>query len=94
MKFSVVSKVLLRLPGDSLRECGTDRKRGFAFGENWRRFLRKLDDDRIERAKRSLQTMLAVDTLAGKTFVDAGSGSGLFSLAARQLGLKQANVDG
>ena len=65
----------------------------FAFGENWSRFLRTLDDDRIERAKRSLQDMLGVDTLAEKTFLDAGSGSGLFSLAARQLGARVHSFD-
>lgn len=63
-----------------------EKSKRFAFGENWLRFLQTLDDDRIERAKRSLQEMLGVDSLVGKTFLDAGSGSGLFSLAARKLG--------
>jgi SAM-dependent methyltransferase len=58
---------------------------GFEFGKNWSRFLGGVDDARIEQAKRSLQKMLDVESLAGKSFVDVGSGSGLFSLAARQL---------
>lgn len=58
----------------------------FEFGENWVRFLAVLNDERIEEAKKSLKEMLAVESLAGKTFLDAGSGSGLFSLAARMLG--------
>ena len=58
----------------------------FEFGRNWSRFLALLDESRIERAEESLQQMLEVDSLAGKTFVDIGSGSGLFSLAARRLG--------
>ena len=65
----------------------------FAFGKNWMRFLSVLDDERIEEAKSSLKRMLNVESLAGKTFVDVGSGSGLFSLAARMLGAKVYSFD-
>ena len=41
----------------------------------------------------SLRDMLEVDSLAGKTFLDAGSGSGLFSLAARRLGASVVSFD-
>lgn len=58
----------------------------FAFGKNWEHFLAVLDDERIAEAERSLQYMLGVETLADATFVDIGSGSGLFSLAAVRLG--------
>jgi 2-polyprenyl-3-methyl-5-hydroxy-6-metoxy-1,4-benzoquinol methylase len=58
----------------------------FEFGKNWARFLKRLDEDRIAVAKRSLTDMLEVNDLRGRTFLDAGSGSGLFSLAARRLG--------
>jgi len=54
----------------------------FAFGANWMQFLSVLNDERIEEAKASLKRMLNVESLAGKTFLDVGSGSGLFSLAA------------
>lgn len=37
--------------------------------------------------------MLGVEILQGKTFLDAGSGSGLFSLAARGLGAKVYSFD-
>lgn len=37
--------------------------------------------------------MLEVDSLAGKTFLDIGSGSGLFSLAARGLGARVHSFD-
>lgn len=57
----------------------------FAFGENWSRFLTELDDDRIRQAEQSLCDMLKVKNLQGKRFLDIGSGSGLFSLAARRL---------
>ena len=68
-------------------------ERRFEFGANWTRFLRVLDDERISHAKLSLQTMLDVDSLAGKTFLDVGSGSGLFSLAARSLGARVHSFD-
>jgi SAM-dependent methyltransferase len=58
----------------------------FGFGENWRAFLDVLDDQRIAEAERSLVEWLGEDTIRGRTFLDAGCGSGLFSLAALRLG--------
>jgi len=65
----------------------------FSFGENWTRFLEVLDEDRIAIAEKSLQKMLGIESLQGKTFLDAGSGSGLFSLAARRLGATVHSFD-
>jgi 2-polyprenyl-3-methyl-5-hydroxy-6-metoxy-1,4-benzoquinol methylase len=65
----------------------------FEFGRNWAAFLAVLDDERIATAENSLRAMLEVDSLAGKTFLDIGSGSGLFSLAARRLGAKVHSFD-
>jgi 2-polyprenyl-3-methyl-5-hydroxy-6-metoxy-1,4-benzoquinol methylase len=65
----------------------------FAFGDNWSRFLAVLDERRVEEAVASLRNMLEVDSLGGKTFLDIGSGSGLFSLAARKLGARVHSFD-
>ena len=65
----------------------------FRFGDNWRAFLSVLNEERIAKAKLSLQSILETDSLAEKTFVDVGSGSGLFSLAARRLGARVHSFD-
>jgi 2-polyprenyl-3-methyl-5-hydroxy-6-metoxy-1,4-benzoquinol methylase len=65
----------------------------FAFGRNWLRFLNVLDEERIQRAEVSLLTMLKETTLEGRRFLDIGSGSGLFSLAARRLGASVHSFD-
>jgi SAM-dependent methyltransferase len=65
----------------------------FKFGANWLRFLEVLNEDRIETAIKSLQEMLDVENLQGKKFLDIGSGSGLFSLAARRLGATVHSFD-
>lgn len=65
----------------------------FKFGDNWSRFLALVDDERIRNAEESLMSMLEVDDLHGKRFIDIGSGSGLFSLAARRLGAEVHSLD-
>jgi 2-polyprenyl-6-hydroxyphenyl methylase/3-demethylubiquinone-9 3-methyltransferase len=65
----------------------------FEFGKNWTAFLTHLNEHRIGEAVQSLQEMLEVQRLDGKTFLDIGSGSGLFSLAARRMGAKVFSFD-
>ena len=74
------------------QQAGLDADR-FAFGQNWRRFLAVLTDERVARAEASLLSMLKTTSLAGCRFLDIGSGSGLFSLAACRLGATVHSFD-
>lgn len=65
----------------------------FEFGRNWAWFLQTLSDKKIAEAVASLQQMLEAQSLAGRSFLDAGSGSGLFSLAARRMGSRVHSFD-
>ncbi len=67
----------------------------FEFGKNWRSFLDSLTDERIAIAECSLQDALGLSRsdLIGKTFLDIGAGSGLFSLAARRMGARVCSFD-
>ena len=58
----------------------------FSFGRNWYDFLRSLNKDRFEFAEKSLTDFLEVKDLKGKSFIDIGCGSGLFSYTAQKLG--------
>lgn len=65
----------------------------FEFGANWTRFLQLVDESRIAQSVSALQTLLGLDRLDGRTFLDVGSGSGLSSLAAHRLGAKVHSFD-
>jgi SAM-dependent methyltransferase len=65
----------------------------FEFGANWKRFIRHLPEERIQFARQSLTELLGCSDLHGLRFLDVGSGSGLFSLAAVSLGARVVSVD-
>jgi SAM-dependent methyltransferase len=59
----------------------------FQFGANWANFSRHIDEPRRVAARESISARLG--DLAGLSFLDAGCGSGLFSLAAVELGAER-----
>jgi 2-polyprenyl-3-methyl-5-hydroxy-6-metoxy-1,4-benzoquinol methylase len=71
----------------------TDPKSRFAFGKNWTNFLSTLNEERIEEAIKSFTQKTGLSDMTGLTFLDIGSGSGLFSLAAYKLGAKVTSFD-
>ena len=73
------------------REVSSGRR--FRFGRNWAHFLRRLNDARIVEAENNLNQFLGEGSLANKSFLDIGSGSGLSSLAARRLGATVLSFD-
>jgi 2-polyprenyl-6-hydroxyphenyl methylase/3-demethylubiquinone-9 3-methyltransferase len=82
--------------GSAVAERGHDAAldaNRFGFGANWRQFLALVNDERITQAVESMKALLEVESLEGKTFLDIGSGSGLFSLAARRLGARVHSFD-
>ncbi|HTY22723.1 MAG TPA: class I SAM-dependent methyltransferase [Desulfomonilaceae bacterium] len=62
------------------------QRQTFSFGKNWQKFLKGFDEERVKIAERSLTEFLNLPDLRGKSFLDIGSGSGLFSYAALNLG--------
>lgn len=72
---------------EALYENSYQNKNHFSFGKNWQDFLGSLSQEKIDSAKKSIVEFLGGEEyIRGKTFVDIGCGSGLFSYAAYQLG--------
>lgn len=73
--------------------ANTSELNRFGFGKNWLSFIGVVDEARIRAACDSLLGTLQLSTLSGRTFLDIGCGSGLFSLAACQLGADVRSFD-
>lgn len=62
----------------------------FAFGQNWREFLKNVRmDEALQKATEHSRNFLGLSSMEGKRFLDLGSGSGLFSLAALRMGAQE-----
>ena len=58
----------------------------FRFGQNWAQFSSGVDRLAIEQSRRELERLLGRNNITGLTFLDVGSGSGIHSLAALEMG--------
>ncbi len=68
-------------------------KKRFEFGRNWLGFVKCINEEILNQAESSLLSALRLESLKEKKFLDVGSGSGLFSLAANRLGARVYSFD-
>ena len=61
----------------------------FGFGRNWKNYAKTVTEQRIKSAMESLRASLGLQNLTGLRVLDAGCGSGLFSLSACRLGARE-----
>ena len=64
----------------------------FSFGENWERFLDQLHPEAVSSMVTYFENWLP-DGVRGASLIDVGSGSGLSSLVAHQLGASVTSMD-
>ena len=89
--FKMHLKILMITKNAWIKEVLSGRR--FQFGDNWKNYLKTLSNEKINVATKSIQELLSINNLEGKTFLDIGCGSGLMSLAARKLGAKVTSFD-
>jgi 2-polyprenyl-6-hydroxyphenyl methylase/3-demethylubiquinone-9 3-methyltransferase len=58
----------------------------FSFGRNWKSFSRFVSESTIQQAQADILDWLGPDSVAGKSIVDIGCGSGIHSLCFYRLG--------
>jgi 2-polyprenyl-6-hydroxyphenyl methylase/3-demethylubiquinone-9 3-methyltransferase len=77
-----------------ITEADSGSMKIFDFGANWADFSEQhVDSQRLAIAARSIQDLLQRPALTGLRILDIGCGSGLFSIAAHQLGASVTGVD-
>ena len=81
--------------GGNLNSLSTEEHqiKRFRFGKNWLSFSNTVTTQIVDTAVNSMKDVVDEESLVGKTFLDIGSGSGLFSLAANRLGASVRSFD-
>jgi 2-polyprenyl-6-hydroxyphenyl methylase/3-demethylubiquinone-9 3-methyltransferase len=80
------------MSGMPVRDEKTDVSTHYRFGDNWSRFARGLTEEQRASARSELARFVGVERLSGATFLDLGSGSGVHSLAALELGVSSLSA--
>lgn len=70
----------------------TDVSTHYQFGKNWAQFSRLVTPAHIASAERELDRLVGAARLTGASMLDIGSGSGLHSLAALNLGASSVDA--
>lgn len=70
-----------------------NRKSRFGFGKNWLNFAKKVDEKKVQMSEDTLKFFFESQDFNNKKFIDVGCGSGLFSLAAYNLGAEIFSFD-
>ena len=65
----------------------------FGFGNNWKKYLSRITEENINNAQKAIADVLKKTSLEGLSFLDAGCGSGIHSLAALRMGAKIFSFD-
>lgn len=73
-------------PQSARTEETTRAENRFCFGRNWASYSRLIGQPEIQEAVNGLTRLVPASELAGKAFLDIGSGSGLHSVAAARSG--------
>jgi SAM-dependent methyltransferase len=64
----------------------------FNFGDNWRRLVKVISEDKLKYAIQDIQSFMAPESISGKSFLDIGCGSGLHAVAAWRLGAREVTT--
>jgi 2-polyprenyl-6-hydroxyphenyl methylase/3-demethylubiquinone-9 3-methyltransferase len=87
----LASELLVNVTDNAESEIKTGKR--FGFGKNWKNFSRRVGEQEISLAADSISRLIAPASLKQSRFLDAGSGSGLFSAAATISGSTVVSFD-